>query len=170
MSQSPEHAREQDFRDLLRDNHGRLVRIARSYAREGEHEDLLQEIALQLWRALPGYDARANRATWVYRVALNTALGQLRKRYARPSMHTMDHRDLMPLTPGSVGDPVDADALLEDFLAALPPVDRAVLMLSLDDLSYAQIAEVTGLNENAVGLRLHRIKQRFNQMYLEDPS
>lgn len=170
MSQSREHAREQDFRDLLRDNHGRLVRIARSYAREGEQEDLLQDILLQLWRALPGFDGRSSRATWVYRVALNTALGQLRKRYARPVAQPMPHEDLMPLTPASAGDPVDSDALLEHFLAELPPLDRAVLMLSLDDLSYAQIADVTGLNENAVGLRLHRIKQRFNRTYLEDPS
>jgi RNA polymerase sigma factor (sigma-70 family) len=170
MSRSRKTAQEADFHALLRENHGRLVRIARSYASAGEHEDLLQEIALQLWRALPGYDARARRATWVYRVALNTAMDHLRKRYARPSLHAMDHRDLMPLTPASAGDPVDADALLEAFLAALPPIDRAVLMLSLDDLSYAQIADVTGLNENAVGLRLHRIKQRFNRTYLEDPS
>jgi RNA polymerase sigma-70 factor (ECF subfamily) len=170
MSPSPQSAQEEDFRALLRENHGRLVRIARSYASAGEHEDLLQEMLLQLWRALPGYDARASRATWVYRVALNTAMDHLRKRYARPVTQAMDHAQLMPLTPASTGDPVDAEALLESFLAALTPIDRAVLMLSLDDLSYAQIAEVTGLNENAVGLRLHRIKQRFNQMYLEDPA
>jgi len=169
MPHPVENTRAQDFRELLRENHGRLVRIARSYAREGEHEDLLQEIALQLWRALPGFDARASGATWVYRVALNTALGQLRKRYARPLTQSMPHEHLMPLTAASTGDPVDADALLHDFLAALPPLDRAVLMLSLDDLSYAQIAAVTGLNENAVGLRLHRIKQRFNRTYVEDP-
>lgn len=170
MSQPREHAREQAFRDLLRDDLGRLVRIARSYARKGEHEDLLQDILLQLWHALPGFDGRSSRATWVYRVALNTALGQLRKRYARPVTHTMPHEDLMPLAPASTGDPVDADALLEEFLAALPALDRAVLMLSLDNLSYAEIADVTGLNENAVGLRLHRIRQRFNRTYLEDPS
>ena len=170
MSPHPKHALERDFRALLQENHPRLVRIARSYAHQGEHEDLLQEIALQLWRALPGFDGRCSRATWVYRVALNTALGQLRKRYARPAMQAMPHEVLMPLTPASTGDPVDVDALLQDFLAGLTPLDRAVLMLSLDDLSYAQIADVTGLNENAVGLRLHRIKQHFNRTYLEDPS
>ncbi len=170
MSHSRENAREQDFRELLRENHGRLVHIARSYAHTGEHEDLLQDILLQLWRALPDFNGRSSRATWVYRVALNTALGQLRKRYARPVTQAMPNEYLMPLTPSSTGDPLDTDDLLQDFLATLPPLDRAVLILSLDDLSYTQIAEVTGLNENAVGLRLHRIKQRFNKIYLEDTT
>lgn len=170
MSHRHEPAREQEFRSLLQENHGRLVRIARSYASQGDHEDLLQDILLQLWRALPGYDGRARLATWVYRVALNTALGQLRRRYTRPRTQAMPHAELMPLTPASAGDPVDPEDLLERFLAELAPLDRAVLMLSLDDLSYADIAGVTGLNENAVGLRLHRIKQLFNKTYLEEPS
>lgn len=158
------------FRELLQANLTRLRRIARSYASHGEQEDLLQEILLQLWRALPSFDGRAKRSTWVYRVALNTALGTLRKRYARPPTLPMSHDQLLALTPASVGDPVGADALLDSFLSALEPIDRAVLMLSLDDLSYADIADVTGLSINAVGIRLNRIKRRFNELYVEDPS
>lgn len=158
------------FRELLQANLTRLRRIARSYASHGEQEDLLQEMLLQLWRALPSFDSRAKRSTWVYRVALNTALGTLRKRYARPPTQPMSHDQLLAMTPASVGDPVDAEALLDSFLSALEPIDRAVLMLSLDDLSYADIADVTGLSVNAVGIRLNRIKQRFNELYVEDPS
>lgn len=159
---------QQSFRVLLEADYGRLRHIARSYARDGEHEDLLQEILLQLWRALPGFDGRAKRSTWVYRIALNTALGALRKRYAQLTTQTMSHDDLLPLAPVSAGDPVDTDALLNDFLASLEPLDRAVLMLSLDDLPYTDIAEVTGLSVNAVGIRLNRIKHRFNQTYVGD--
>ena len=167
MSNANEKEREQHFRALLEIEYGRLRRIARSYAREGEHQDLLQEILLQIWRALPGFAGRAQRSTWVYRIALNTALGALRKRYARPDMQTMSHDQLLPLASASIGDPVDADALLDAFLAALEPLDRAVLMLSLDDLSHADIAEITGLSPNAVGIRLNRIKQSFNHTYVE---
>lgn len=156
------------FRTLLHDNHGRLRRIARSYAPPGEHEDLLQDILAQIWRSLPGFDGRAPVASWVYRIALNTALGQLRKRYSQPVLHAMDQTELLGVSPASVGDPRDPEVLLDTFLASLGPIDRAVLMLALDDLPYAEIAAITGLNVNAVGIRLSRIKQRFNQDYIEE--
>lgn len=159
---------ERRFRDLLEANYTRLQRVARSYAPVGEHEDLLQDMLAQVWRSLPGFDGRAKLSSWVYRIALNTALGSLRKRYAQPGMQAMAPDKLLPLAPSSVGDPGDPDALLDAFLARLPSIDRAVLMLSLDDLSYAEIADVTGLNANAVGIRLNRIKQRFNRDYVED--
>ena len=158
------------FRELLQAHLGRLRRIARSYAREGEYEDLLQEMLLQIWRSLPDFAERAQLSTWVYRIALNTALGTLRKRYAQPVTHAMSHDELLPLSPSSIGDPVDGDELLTRFLALLAPLDRAVLMLSLDDMPYRDIAEVTGLSVNAVGIRLNRIKHRFNEIYVEDPS
>ncbi|UGB39731.1 RNA polymerase sigma factor [Frateuria soli] len=156
------------FEALLRANYGRLQRIARSYAPPGEHEDLLQEILAQMWRSLPGFDDRAPAAAWVYRIALNTALGQLRKRYSRPALHAMDDERLLVMAPASIGDPRDPDALLDAFLGRLGPIDRAVLMLALDDQSYAEIARITGLNPNAVGIRLNRIKQRFQHDYIEE--
>lgn len=158
---------EKRFRGLLQANYGRLRRITSSYAREGEREDLLQDILLQLWRALPGFEGRAKSSTWVYRIAMNTALASLRKHYSQPLTQTMSHDQLLPLTPVSAGDPIDTDALLDGFLSALEPLDRAVLMLTLDDLPYTDVAAVTGLSVNAVGIRLNRIKQRFNQIYME---
>lgn len=166
--QGNDHDLQARFQALLRDNLGRLRRIARSYAPDGEDEDLLQEMLMQIWRSLPKFDGRAQVSTWVYRIALNTAMGSLRKRYARPASHAMAPEQLLPLTPASVGDPTDPGELLDRFLAQLNPMDRAVLMLTLDDLSYAQIAEITGLNRNAVGIRLNRIRKRFNEDYVED--
>ncbi|KRE90080.1 hypothetical protein ASG87_18935 [Frateuria sp. Soil773] len=156
------------FGELLEANYGRLRRIARSYASPGEHEDLLQEILAQVWRALPGFDGRSPAASWIYRIALDTALGLLRRRYSQPALHAMEHGQLLALAPASAGDPRDPDALLDAFLSSLGPIDRAVLMLALDDLPYAEIARVTGLNVNAVGIRLNRIKQRFNRDYIEE--
>lgn len=170
MRDSTDKALAAQFRQLLTKNLGRLRRIARSYAAADECEDLLQEMLMQLWRSLPGFDGRSSLSTWVYRIALNTALGTLRRRYARPSELSMPHEQLLPLTPHSMGDPTDADAILDHFLALLAPLDRAVLMLSLDNLSYAEIARITGLSGNAVGIRLNRMKQRFEQTYVEDPA
>jgi RNA polymerase sigma-70 factor (ECF subfamily) len=168
MRDPDDKARQARFRAVLEGNLARLRCVARSYAREGEHEDLLQEMLVQIWRSLPTFQEHARLSTWVYRIALNTALASLRRRYRQPAAHHMAHEDLLPLAPSSVGDPVDMDVLLERFLATLEPVDRAVLMLSLDDLSYAEIADITGLSINAVGIRLNRIKQRFTHTYVED--
>jgi RNA polymerase sigma-70 factor, ECF subfamily len=155
------------FAEVLRHSYRRLQGIARNYAPVGEDQDLLQEILLQVWRALPGFDGRASIGSWAWRIGLNTAFDALRRRYARPSLHAMPDDELQAIAPASVGQPVDPDALLQSFLRALPPVDRAVLMLSLDDLSYAEIADITGLNVNAVGIRLARIKKRFNQDHVD---
>ncbi len=160
--------REARFAALLRSQYGRLQRVARSYAPPGEHEDLLQDMLVRIWRALPGFDGRASVSSWAWRIALNTAFDALRTRYARPAMQVMAHDDLLPLSAASVGDPTDPDDLLQSFLRQLSPMDRAVLMLSLDDQPYTEIARITGLNANAVGIRLTRIKQRFNQDYVED--
>lgn len=168
MRDSTDKALEAQFRAMLTENLGRLRRIARSYAAAGEHEDLLQDMLMQLWRSLPGFDGRSSLSTWVYRVALNTALGTVRRRYAKPSELSMPPEQLLPLTAHSEGDLGDADAILDHFLALLAPLDRAVLMLSLDDLSYADIARITGLSINAVGIRLNRMKQRFEQTYVEN--
>lgn len=156
------------FHRMLQENIGRLQRVARSYAAEGESEDLLQDMLMQIWRSLPGFDGRSKVSTWIYRIALNTAMGKLRQRYARPPHLAMSHEQLLPLMPHSVGDPVDADQLLDHVLVSLEPVDRAVLMLSLDDLSHADIAAVTGLSRNAVGIRLFRMKQRLEQDHVEN--
>ncbi|HET8554844.1 MAG TPA: sigma factor [Rhodanobacteraceae bacterium] len=89
MQESTDKAREAQFCQLLEENLGRLRRIARSYAAPDEREDLLQEMLMQLWRSLPGFDGRASQSTWV-------ALGTLRRRYARPRERSMPHEQLLP--------------------------------------------------------------------------
>lgn len=159
---------EERFGELLRTDCARWRRIVRSYAAQGEQEDLLQEILVQVWRSLPGFDRRSKLSSWAYRIALNTAMGALRKRYREPTLVAMPHEQLLEHAMASTGDPTDPDAVLDAFLSRLTALDRAVLMLTLDDLSYAEIANITGLNSNAVGIRLNRIKQRFTDDHVEE--
>lgn len=156
------------FSELLRANCARWRRIARSYAAPGEHEDLLQDILAQIWRSLPSFDGRAQLSSWAYRIALNTAMGSLRKRYREPALLLMPHEELLSHGGASAGNPADPDDMLDAFLSRLTPIDRAVLMLSLDNLSYAEIADITGVNSNAVGIRLNRIKQRLIEDHVEE--
>ncbi len=153
------------YESLLRANQARLARIARHYAGQADWPDLLQEISLQLWRSHGGFDGRSDPATWVYRIALNTAISWRRKTGAAPiASQLAEHHD--PI--GHTG-PGDELVLLDEFLAALDPVNRAVLMLDLDGLAREQIADVLGLTPGAVAVRMTRLRQTFEQRYVENP-
>ena len=148
---------------MLAANQRRLSAIARSYARGDEHRDLLQEILLQLWRSLDRFEGRSSLDTWAYRVALNTAIVWRRKVRLEP-------RD-QDRTAGAEDSPVpsgprDELVILDEFVAGLGPADKAIFVLYLEDLTYRQIADVTGLTESHVGVKLHRLKRAFVESYL----
>ncbi|WP_232140377.1 RNA polymerase sigma factor [Luteimonas sp. MHLX1A] len=108
------------------------------------------------------FDGRAQQSTWVYRVALNTALSQIR----RPRLL---HRPLDGIAePGDSGQPGDPLHVLDAFLAGLDPLSRSVLLLDLEGLPREQIADVLGLTPNAVAIRMTRLRQAFETRFLED--
>jgi len=160
-------SREETLLALLTAYGGALRRIARTYAgARGEEEDLHQEILLQLWRGLASFRGDSAPGTWLYRVALNTAL-TWRRRAGRDAR--ADSARGGP--PGqTTGEPRSEAAILEELLASLAPIDRSVLLLYLEGLSYQEIGEVTGLSAGAVGVRIHRIKRSYEDRYLEGGS
>lgn len=158
VGREDEHA----FAQMLQHNQPALVRLARRYAGHDDWQDLLQEMQLQLWRSFGTFDGRAQRSTWVYRVALNTALAHIRKPHRQ---HTSLDAVAEPADGGHVG---DAMALLDAFLAELDPLQRSVLLLDLEGLPREQIAQVLGLSQNAVAIRMTRLRKAFETRYLEE--
>lgn len=142
-----------------------MRRIARVYAQpHGEAEDLYQEILFQVWRGLPSFRGESGEGTWLYRVALNTALGWRRKSVRRDAVE--QPVEVEPETSGAaVADGAEA-AILESFLASLTPVDRSVLILYMEGTSQREIGDVIGISEGAVGVRIHRIKALYKQRHL----
>ncbi len=157
-------AKERRFEHLVAANRRRILAIARSYSRADERGDLCQEILLQMWRGLDGFEGRCASSTWVYRVALNTAITFRRRnsRRVEPSGISLTESGLDPVAPPSPGNEV---LILEEFLASLGKIDRAVFLLYLEDLSYHEISDVTGLTESHVGVRISRLKKAFTQRY-----
>lgn len=151
--------------DLLESHGPALRRIARVYGGPaGEEEDLRQEILLQLWKALPSFRGDSAPGTWIYRVALNTALT-----WRRSAARRAEHDSRRPVDPqAAVFGARSQAAILEEFLASLGDVDRSVLLLYMEGLPYDQIAEVTGLSPGATGVRLHRIKQAYLERYVRE--
>ncbi len=153
---------------LLEDHAAAMRRIAGVYAgADGEEEDLYQEILVQVWRSLPSFRGNSTAGTWLYRVALNTALTWRRKASKRASL-----RAASPPLPGGVpaashDSQRSQTAILTDFLGSLGGPDRSVLLLYMEGLSYQEIADVTGLSVSAVGVRLHRMKETFTDRFVE---
>lgn len=153
----------QAFDALLQRHRGIVHKVAASYARGAEDRaDLAQEIAMQLWRAWPSYDPARGFSTWMYRIALNTAISHLRAQaQARHAVPLDDHADV--LAGGGAFDPETHERLrlLQRFMATLGPLDRALLLLYLEERSGREIAEVLGIGESNVTTRIGRIKQRL---------
>jgi RNA polymerase sigma-70 factor, ECF subfamily len=156
-------ARDARFRALMDANQVRLRAISRTWAPRA-WEDLYQEIALQLWRSLDRFEGRASLDTWVYRVALNTAVDFVRRDRRRDAREVAGDAPEIP-APSRSPDPV---AVLQEFAASLGDIDRAVLVMYVDGVAQRDIGDVVGLSEGAVGVRIHRLKAAFRKAYVED--
>lgn len=155
---------QRQFEALIAEHGSLISRICFSYAADGdEFCDLRQDVMLNIWRGLPRYRRESSATTWIYRVALNTCVSTIRKRSSRPITQSLD------MMAGDMPDNRDDEAArarmdwLHAKIAALSPVDKAIVTMWLDDRSYDEIAEVTGLNRNSVGTRLHRIKEAWRK-------
>src|SRR5687768_4599687 len=152
----------QQFGELLERHRGIVFKVANTYAwHQDDRADLAQEIAAQLWRAFPGYDPARSFSTWMYRVALNVAISHVRsdsqrQRHAVPLDE--DLNDVATEGDHEAGQQVRA---LHRFIARLEPLNRALLLLYLDDRSHRESAEILGISESNVATKLGRLKQRI---------
>jgi RNA polymerase sigma-70 factor (ECF subfamily) len=160
------------FKRWLVQHEAAILKVARAYTfTTDDCQDLVQEILLQVWRSLPHFQGRASAATWCYRVALNTALGWRRQEHRRRArQQSMLDGDELPLDkPDSAQQLVERE-LVDRLYAAirqLPPIDAALVLLYLDALSYQQMAEVLGISESHVGVKLNRAKKALGELMKE---
>ena len=156
-------ALEQRYADAAATFGPALERLARAYERDPDkRRDLLQEIHIALWRSLARFDGRCSLRTWVYRVAHNTATSKvLRPLTNAPTMVAIDE-DLESLPEAGGQAVVDRQRALErlhELIQRLRPLDRQVMVLYLEQLDAASIAEITGLSPANVATKVRRIKQ-----------
>jgi RNA polymerase sigma-70 factor (ECF subfamily) len=161
------------FLELVREYEARLRRICRIYADDPEaRKDLYQDILVQLWRTLPSFEGRANPGTWLYRVALNTALNVARRRTVRRRAREREEVALRGQPPPRADERVERAEVLERLYAAigrLHEIDRALVLLHLEERSYREIGDVLGISESNVGVRLHRAKAKLAR-WLEEAA
>lgn len=150
---------ETEFLALIAQHQGIIAKICRLY-RDGkeDREDLFQEIVYQLWKSVPGYSGRAGFSTWLYRVALTTAIAAYRKKQPR-----IVYTATLPEQAASA-EHADQEQLLQA-LKRLNDGEKALITLYLEDLSYREIAAITGMTESNVGVKLNRIKQKLAKIW-----
>jgi RNA polymerase sigma-70 factor, ECF subfamily len=154
---------ETQFAELLERHRGIVFKVAATYCRNpADREDVAQEIVTQLWRAFPKFDARRTFSTWMYRIALNVAISFVRSNIVR-ERHTVALEATHDVEDASAGPEREDERakLLYAFIDRLDALNRALLLLYLDEHSYRDIAAILGITETNVATKISRLKQRF---------
>jgi len=157
---------QQQFETLLHAHRGVVFKVAGLYSRNPhDRDDLVQEISAQLWRSFARYDeARAKFSTWMYRIALNVAISQARRerwsegnRFEPLQLH---HLETIGGGEG-IDEPDDRLVALYAFIGELDPLNRALILLYLEDRNHTEMADILGISETNVATKIGRIKQKL---------
>lgn len=160
---------QQFFQEIIEQHQGILFKVARAYCpNEEDRQDLIQEMMIQIWQSVHKYNSQYKISTWLYRISLNVAISFYRKSSTRAKKYT-GLNELMVETP--VEDKSENEQklnLLEQFISELKEIDKALMILYLEDKSHTEIAEILGMSVSNVGTKTGRIKDklkvRFSQL------
>lgn len=156
------------FISLINANRSILYKICRMYgATEPDRQDLFQEIVIQLWRSYPSFRGESRFSTWLYRIALNTAISDLRKQRRHPS--PVDPDGLSIPSPDIPYATEKEEQLQRLYIAIdrLSEVEKALTMLYLEDKSYNEMEEILGISQNNLRVKMNRIKEKLRKMTKE---
>lgn len=161
------------FRKALQEHKARIQGICSRYLSDADDRaDVYQEIVINIWKNLDKWRGEAQIGTWIFRIAVNTCLLHLRKEKRRNQV--MEHeqkKEIQNIPDPSTNTPDGPDerkyAFFRIFLGKLSPIDRMTVSLYLEEVSSREIAEVTGLTEGNVRVRLHRIREQIKKEWEE---
>jgi RNA polymerase sigma-70 factor (ECF subfamily) len=159
-----------EFSTQLNEHKGIVCKIAYAYARNPEDwKDLSQEIILQLWKSYPHFDPRFKFSTWMYRVALNVAISNYRRERRRTS--AVVSMEEIVLEPAAQPEHTDLDrqvAELYRIIGQLDELNRALMLLYLDDTSHRDIARILGISETNVSTKINRLKLKIKEQFTKN--
>lgn len=154
------------FEGIIEQHKGILLKVARVYCpNENDREDLIQEMMIQIWQSVHKYNDQYKITTWLYRISLNVAISYYRKNSTRIKKFT-DLNEQMMETP--VEDKSENERqlkLLQQFICELKEIDKALMILYLEDKSHTEIAEILGISVSNVGTKIGRIKDKLKTLF-----
>lgn len=157
-------AKEKEFSQLIKDNQGLIIKVSRLYTNSIEDEqDLFQEIVLQLWRSYDTFKGQSKISTWMYRVALNTAITLFRKKTKSPQTDELQDFHYKNFVEDDEEKQQQISTLYK-VIKMLPNVERAIVTMYLDDLPYKDIAENLGITEVNARVKMNRLKKTLKEL------
>jgi RNA polymerase sigma-70 factor (ECF subfamily) len=149
------------FKRWLGEHQGLIFKVVRAYtAAADDQDDLFQEILLQMWLSIPRFAGKAKVSTWLYKVALNTALVWNRSEKRRRK-HSTPMAEFRPQQSNCSGQSEEIIGRLYEAIRKLSKVDASVVLMHLDGLAYSEMAEILGISESNVGVKLNRAKKQL---------
>jgi len=162
-------AQQKFFREIIEQHKGILLKVARTYCpNDDDRQDLIQEMMVQIWQSVHKYDDRYKLSTWLYRISLNVAISFYRKSSTRAKKQTELSEQMAEMLTEQKSDKEQQLNLLEKFISELKEIDKALMILYLDDKNHTEIAAIMGISVSNVGTKIGRIKDnlraRFSQL------
>jgi len=157
-------AQEKTFITLIDEHQGLIHKVCNLYETDREaRNDLFQEIVLQLWKSFHTFRGEAKITTWMYRIALNTAISRLRKLKRGLSIEELEERHF------NISDHFNEEheenlQKLQHCIRQLSEIERAMIMMALDEISYEEIADTIGITQNNVRVRMNRIREKLKKL------
>lgn len=164
-----ENQQQQIFKEWLNEYRALLFKVIKTHSFNREDlNDLFQEVCLQVYRSIPSFKAECAVSTWIYRVALNTAI----KWSSKEGKHIKGHQEIDEMANLLVADDYQEDerlAWMYSEIRKLNEIDRSLILLHLDGFSYAEMSEILGISGSNIGVKIHRIKKQLvnNSKYYE---
>ena len=153
---------EPEFDRQIRDNASMILKVCRMYAfTPADRDDLYQEIIIQLWKSFPNFRGDALFSTWLYRVAINTAITGLQKRSRRIQTYPIEHLDDSAMSTHAPENELWHE--LQQAIEKLNDVEKAIVMLYLEDFSYDRMETILGISEATLRVKMNRIKQKLKK-------
>jgi RNA polymerase sigma factor (sigma-70 family) len=154
---------EREFVNTINQHQGIIHKVCRIYCNtQHDHDDLFQEIVLQLWKAFPSFRSESKISTWMYRIALNTAISGLRKK--KIALTELDDSLSFRLEDRPVPSREEELQELYKAIAQLSDIEKSIVLLYMEDKPYDEIAEITGITANYVAVKMSRIKEKLRTL------
>jgi RNA polymerase sigma-70 factor (ECF subfamily) len=153
---------EKVFIELIRQNERLIYKVCSMYiSDEFPMSDLYQEVVYNLWKSFPKFRNECSQSTWIYRIALNTCISGMRKELRKPQHVSILNLNEYLVAPESMEENIKE---MYKLIYQLKTVERAVILLYLEEKSYQEIADITGLTVSNVAVKLKRIKEKLVKM------
>ena len=156
-----------EFTALIEENQGIIFKVSGMYCdNEACRKDLFQDILLQLWRSYPTYNHKSKFSSWMYRVALNTAISQFRK-VTKSKIDLVQELPIIPTTEDSYSEKEEREKVLHTAINKLSKAEKTIIILYMDDYSYEEISDIIGISTTYVGVKINRIKPKLQKILEE---